>query len=413
MVKAVLKHLIQIVGVVVVLIAGVLAAVALKSSAPAPDRQNVAESVALVETMTVKVEDVATKVRGHGTVRPGVRIDVVPQVSGTVVELNPALRAGGIFAKGELLIRIDTTDYDLAARVTQAELEQAGAVLQNATATITEIEARREDAQIELKRLQEMRAGASTTQRELDRAELLLAQVDARLIGARAIEVGQRSATDSAGARLEAAQVQVARTKIFAPFDGRVMSEQVDEGQLAVAGRTLATIYSVDALEIKLPIEDSQLAWFDAPMSAEAASDGERSSAATLKANFAGRDRQWSGRATRLEGEVHPTSRMVNVIVEVTEPSSQDEQRIMLMPGMFVEVEIEGRTATQVSRIPRRGLRSQSVVWVVEDERLRFKNVQIVRRARDDVYVRGLEAGERIVISVLDIVTDGMKVREE
>jgi len=83
------------------------------------------------------------------------------------------------------------------------------------------------------------------------------------------------------------------------------------------------------------------------------------------------------------------------------------------MPGMFVEVEIEGRTATQVSRIPRRGLRSQSVVWVVEDERLRFKNVQIVRRARDDVYVRGLEAGERIVISVLDIVTDGMKVREE
>jgi hypothetical protein len=80
---------------------------------------------------------------------------------------------------------------------------------------------------------------------------------------------------------------------------------------------------------------------------------------------------------------------------------------------MFVEAEIVGRTVEGIYVIPRAALRVDDRVLVVDGEdRLRLRGVEILRTTRDDIVVRsGLSEGERICLSALAAVTDGMKVR--
>jgi len=403
------RHIGQTLLVLVVLAAGVLVALLLVRSQPEAAKQPLAEVAPLVEVQDARPQDVAVQVRGYGTVRPGVAVDIVPQVAGTVLEVHPSMRAGGFFDAGDVLIRIDPTDYTLAIEEAQAELEQAQAELVNATAAIADFDARLEDATTEVARHRELRASNSTPQRELDRAEFAFRQATAQLQGTKAMAVRARGVEVSAQTRLKIAKVKLARTKLSVPFAGRVMSEQVDVGQFVDFGQKLASVYGTDAMEIMVPLEDWQLAWFDAP--GEGKQTAGSGPTAQVTADFAGRRRTWQGRVVRIEGQIDPTSRMVNVVVEAVEPFSQDADRIVLMPGMFVDVLIDGRTARDVVAIPRRALRLNEIVWVVDDDRLRFQDVEVIRRDRDVVYVRGLEPGQQLATSALDVVVDGMRIR--
>jgi hypothetical protein len=106
---------------------------------------------------------------------------------------------------------------------------------------------------------------------------------------------------------------------------------------------------------------------------------------------------------------------MVHAVAEVRDPyrRGEDPDRPPLAAGMFVEAEIEGRVATNVAVLPRAALRGTNQVLVVDAaDRLRFREVDVLRSTDEDIVVRsGLEEGERVCISPLEAVTDGMKVR--
>jgi hypothetical protein len=76
-------------------------------------------------------------------------------------------------------------------------------------------------------------------------------------------------------------------------------------------------------------------------------------------------------------------------------------------------VDIQGRTLPSAAPIPRAALREGNMVWVVEnDERLRFRKVEVARIQGDQALVKaGLDNGEKIVVTPLKAVSDGMAVR--
>ena len=80
---------------------------------------------------------------------------------------------------------------------------------------------------------------------------------------------------------------------------------------------------------------------------------------------------------------------------------------------MFVEAEIFGAVANDVVVLPRSALRGHSQVLVIDDEeRLHFRNVDILRINRDEVLVQGgLAMGDRICLSPLETPVEGMLVR--
>jgi multidrug efflux pump subunit AcrA (membrane-fusion protein) len=179
-------------------------------------------------------------------------------------------------------------------------------------------------------------------------------------------------------------------------------------------GAAVATLYATDYAEIRLPVADHQLAFLRLP-SLRGAGDDE-GPPVRLHARFAGRHHEWVGRVVRTEGEIDARSRMVHVVARVVDPyrsDEGDEDKPPLAVGMFVQAEIEGPLAENVIVVPRYAMRDDSHILIVDaDDRLRTREVEVLRIDRDEVLIHGrLAPGERICLSPLQVVVEGMKVR--
>jgi RND family efflux transporter MFP subunit len=355
---------------------------------PEPETRIPEPPLPLVRVMEVEIQDITLTIRSQGTVSPRTESVLLPEVAGRVIEVSSSFVPGGFFERDELLLRIDPFDYR------QAVVQARGAVAQAELRLATE----RAEAEVARDEWAELGEGEPTP---LTLREPQVAEAEAALAAARAA--------------LENAERNLERTAILAPYAGRVRQKNVDVGQYVSPGTALATIYSVDYAEIRLPLPDDDLAFVDLPLDYRGEASCASGPEVTLHADFAGRTFSWKGRIVRTEGEIDPRTRMIHAVARVSNPYSRgdDPDRPPLAAGLFVEAEIAGRSAKSVALIPRSAVRTDGTILVVDDEeRLRFRPVEILRATAEHAIVRsGLADGERICISNLTAVTDGMRVR--
>ena len=396
-----------------ILLCGVAVFAVMVATRDAPERRHIVDAGPLVEAITAPAEQLQVIVSGQGTVRPSAQIELVPQVSGVVVWKDPELEAGGFFARGDLLLRIDPRDYELAVTRTKAAVARSRYALELA----------REEAAVarqEWEMMQGPEDGADAP------GDLVLG-----LPQVRAAEADLEATVAS----LEEARLRLSRTEIHAPFTGRALTVALDAGQYVNANQPVASIYSIEKAEIIVPVPDEDMAWFDVPMplppemiSSRISAGGVRSPSeqpdgvvtpaampeARVSTEFAGRHQQWNGRVVRAEAELDPRSRMVHLVIEVDAPySGRSSDRAPLLVGMFVDVDILGNEVDGVRAIPRMALRDGDQVWVADDAgRLQMRPAQVVRIRGEEALVRlPLAAAELVVVSQLSGATDGMKVR--
>ena len=320
-------------------------------------------------------------VTGHGEVVPRVVVDIVPQVAGQVVEAHGSLVAGGFFRAGEVLVVIDPRDYELAVERAQAAVARAKVTLEREQA----------EADVAREEWNGLHPGEEPTALVIREPQIRQAEAEYA----------------AAAADLSVANLNLERTRVSLPFDGVVVSENVDEGQFVGNGSRLATVYGTDAVEIRVPLDSRELAWFDVP-----SIRGGRGASAEISANFGGTQSTWVGRVTRMEAQVDQTSRMVHVVIEVARPYETSENRPALLPGSFVDVRIEGRTLHEVVAVPRHAIHEGGRVWVFDDGTLGVREIEIVREDRQQTVISaGLDDGDLVIVSALDAVTDGMIIR--
>jgi RND family efflux transporter MFP subunit len=306
-----------------------------------------------------------------------------------VIGVSPAFAEGAFFEKEQVLLEVDPHDYR------QAVVRARGEVAR------TKLALAREEAEAEVAReeWEDLGAGEAATALTLREPQL----EDAR------------AAVASAEANLTTAQRNLERTRIRAPYAGRLRRKNVDVGQFVTVGSPVATIYAVDYAETRLPLPDDELAYLDLPLHYRGETKRQKGPRVTLEADFAGKTYEWTGEIVRTEGEIDPGSRMVHAVAQVKNPYGRgdDPDRPPLAVGLYVEAEIQGVTARDVAVLPRSALRGRSQVLVITpDDRLEFRNVDLLRTTREEIYVRdGLREGERVCLSPLEAVTDGMKVR--
>ena len=368
---------------IVVLVAGVAGAVLLASSRKAPPRMERVAPGPLVEIVEAVTADVPVVVEGHGEVVAKVAVEVVPQVAGRVVTVSSSMVAGGFFKAGQILFVIEPRDFELGVERAQAAVARA------------EVQLERELAEAEVAR------------EEWD--ELHPGEAPSSGLVVREPQVRQAQAeVEAAKADLSVARLNLERTRISLPFDGVVVSESVDPGQFVTTGKALATVYGTDTVEVRVPLESKELAWFTVPTR-----NGEPGPRAEVSASFGGLSHTWEGRVVRMEAQLDATSRMAHVVVEVPRPFNPSGDRPPLMPNTFVDVRIFGRTLEHVVPLPRHVLREGGGLWLFEGGRLHVRKVEVARTDRDRVYVSaGIDAGEEVIVSSLDAITDGMVVRK-
>ena len=335
-----------------------------------------------VRAQTIALETISLEVTSEGNVQPRAQTQLVAQVSGEVIAVAEALSSGGQFQRGDTLLELDPRDYQIARSRAQASLDRA--------------RAERDFASDEAARVRTLYGDELASIADLQRAERTLAVAEASV--------------NEAAATLERTSIDLERTVIKAPFNGRVRSESVDVGQFLREGASIATIYDTERLEVRFPLADAQLAFLD-PDYARLGSAGDEAATVTLMAKFAGDMQSWEAKLTRTEGDISTRSRFLHVIAEVNDTTSN--KGVQLPIGLFVNGIITGRDVEDLVRIPRTALRADNTVMVIdENDQLHFRDVQIFQLTSDSALISaGLNEGERVSVSPLQFVVEGMPVQ--
>lgn len=368
---------------IAVLLAAVAAAAGIIMSRPMPEQLSVSETTSAIRAMTVVKESLRLKIRSEGTVTPKTQTNVIPEIKGRVTWLSPNLVVGGYFQAGDLLVTIDAADYEARTGLAQAQLLRAEAEL--------------EHKRFEFKRLQQLIKDNLVSQSNLENA-------------ARAHKIAKANVIESK-INLAQAERDLGRTKITAPFEGMVRSESIDIGQFVQQGAPIASIYASDAVEVRLPIVNAQLAYLDPANLQRGELDPATAPKIRLTARYAGTSFIWRGQLARTEGEIDAQSRMITAVARVRQ-DNQSPDVPPLQVGAFVAAEIEGQYLDDIVRLPRAALRPNSQVLIIDgDNRLRFRAVNVLRLENDFVIIdSGLESGEVVNLSPIQTVVDGMRV---
>jgi RND family efflux transporter MFP subunit len=290
-----------------------------------------------------------------GTVTASAQVDIAPQVGGRVVNLSEAARAGARFQAGGVLFEIDPRDYRVA--VTRAE-----AALADADASLQQIEANAQIARREWE--------AEYPNREITP----LAAREPQLAAARARRL-------AAEADLAQAELNLERTRLSFPFEGRVSESRLEAGLLVNAGQRYGSVYDIASLEIVAPIAPSDLERLGAIEDAR------------VRVTLEGASDSFEARVARIGALLDARTRFVDLFLDPGDATRR------LRPGEFAQIRLEAPPLENVFVLPAIAAPSVNAVRVVENGAIVERQITVLDRPRGQVVVEPFDFGEGIIIS--------------
>lgn len=364
----------QLILVVSFFLFAVLVSSLLSGTDRTPKLKDEEEFAPLVNSTIVRPETRRIEIVGSGAVSSQVDVQIIPQVQGRVDWLSSIMRPGGSFLKDEVLFRIEARDFELEVERRRAEVASARTNLQ----------------------LEEAEGLAATREWE----EITPGEPVPALVARKPQIRDRRAALASAQAQLARAQLDLDRTNFSLPFNGRVVSSNVELGQFMATGQTYGTVYSLDGLEVSVPLADKDLKWLQPLDDVEA----------IITTSYLGVDRVIRAKATRVSAQLDAQTRFASVIVSLGE-SSDEEDTLPLVPGVFVSVTFLGPKLDSLVTVPTAAIQENGKIWTIVDQRLKAAQPEIIQTGPTVSLIRGLAAGSEIMLSNVPGAVENMAVR--
>ncbi len=367
--------------------AGVFGMSTIKNSVPKVQKRPVPQEEVLVQVEPLRLSDQRVTLEAMGSVIPAIEIVLKSRVAGEVVEISPGFVEGGLLKAGQQILKIDPQDYVLDIQQKRSAVTRAQSALK--------LEMGHQDV---AKREWEL----LNQGRPADPMDLELALRRPHLEKARADLA-------AAEADLKQAELNLARTRVVSPVNAIVRGKSVEVGSQVAVQESLAALVGADAFWVRVSVPVDRLGWIDVPRQV-----GEAGSRARV---FYGDRQQIDGRVIKLLGDLEAEGRMARVLVEIADPLGigAGGDRVPLLIGEYVRVEMEGRELREVYRIPRAALRDNERIWIAgADKRLEIRDVETVWRDAETVLLRdGLSPGELLVTSDIPAPVAGMALKIE
>jgi RND family efflux transporter MFP subunit len=322
------------------------------------------DSAPLVRVIDPTAQENTLTIGTTGSVGVRSYVNLVPEVSGRVVEVSRQLRAGGRISPNAMLLRIDPREYQLALDAAEADLASAQSRLL----------LRRAEAEAAINNYALLNPGAAVPP--------LVAKVP---------QINQAMAeTDAARARVERARLDLDRTIISLPFAGRISDASIEVGQMLNQGQSFGRAYSSDSIEISVPLSQDDIARLENPVGRFAL---VRASGKELRA-----------RVERVAAELDERTRFGRLYL-----SFDTDQT--LPPGTFVEVKLIGPGKTDTFLLPESAEQSTGQLWQVSAGRLQLVTPNILARTSEGLVVEAFSVDQGVVIGGVPEARPGKLVR--
>lgn len=421
------------------LLAGAVVLVVGSAFRTPPGRDSFVEFFPAVETAALRRTSIVPTARGFGSAEPPRVHEAIAEISARIVEKPEWVESGRFVEGGDLLFRLDKGEVEIAVEQTQAQIESVGAQL-----------ARLEQQQANDQQLLEIEsARLGLAQKEFDRQERLFSEggtSEADLDGARSSLLAQNSAVRSLQnslalypaqkkelvaqlrnneAQLEQTKIDLERTELRAPFDGRIREVFAEASQFASRGELLLTLDDVSSTEVNAQFPGADLRRvLDFPMADQlrgstpeeklAAISGHIEARVLLRLGVGEAPYQWQAQLLRVSPYIDPETLTIGVVVATgdTWKEAVPGVRPPLVPGAFCEVVLESGPMENVVLVPRAAWLDGELAIVDDEGKIdRLKAAPLFSEGDFFVFdAEGLPLGSSLVLSDVAHLPVGTRV---
>ena len=366
----------------------VLVTIGLHQAKPKPEEEQSSRPPLTIRTAEAQYKQQKVSASFRGEVRAKTEIDVVTEVAGKVVKVADEFIEGGEFKSGQMLVQIDDADYLVALKSAQANVASA---------------------QVELGR--ELATAETNAQQWQELQKRPLSEANPLVLNKPQIE-SARARVGAAEAQLAAAELAYKRTKVSAPFAGRIMSKSSRLGQFMPLGASIGRVFASDAMEIRIPMTDVQMGELGIQMGYSASRSGSNGLPAKVLASLGGNAYEWQGWLRSVDASIDSSTRLVfaTIVVDqilatntLADANTGVTESVLLAPGLFVDVKLDSPKELFGIEVPRTALRRGSQVYVYDQNKLKVRNVDVIYTSQDlvmvDQAVSELEPGELVIVS--------------
>ncbi len=367
---------------------GIVLASFVYKTGPKTGKKHPVTFVPLVTAQGIHASSEHVILRAMGTVIPARKMELRARVSGEIVSIRSEFIEGGIFKKGDEILKIDPEDYKLAVAQKQSQVVNAA---------------------YELK-LEKGRQDVAKREWQLLNKETQAKPLDIELALRKPHLEKAKADLSAAEAGLGQAKLNLERTTVRAPFNAIVITKDVEQGSQISSRDKLAELAGTDAYRVQASIPVDRLGWITVPRKPGDA-------ASTVRIRY-GEGIERTGSVIKLLGNLEEYGRMARILVIVKDPlnlETPEAKKSPLLLGEYVKLEIKGLRLENVFSIPRSALRDNGKVWIVDnDSKLIIRKVDILWRDMRTVFLQdGIKGGERLIFSDLAAPVNGMPVRVE
>ena len=394
-----------------------------------PPKDNPSNALA-VGTIPASFTDIPRTWSGYGSARTMNSVDLSAQVTGRVTERPTAIEPGLPITAGDLIVRLEQTDYLARSRAADQMVAQSLAELDSLdideTAWTEQLRLAEDQASIERRELAQaldaLEQGAASAS-EIDRRTKALRTLETQVSTTRQQlqrVPSRRDALQAGLNRLRAdadlARENLNRTAVTSPITGVIQRVSVEQGELLAVGAPIARIVDISRIEIPLKIPATALGYVRIGDPATLRPDGPGSNT-------------WMGKVVRISPEADPATRTLTVYVEVQQDPAAFQSRdhasaTLLLPGQFVVGVITGEPETGRLIVPRRAVQNATLYiatpndlgnWTARQVPVAtlffasgsFPEIDPFERQWAVLEDTGVAPGSPIIVTNLDVMIDG------
>ncbi len=363
------KGLIQLVAVIAFIIGSFIISSTLRVDTSKRGLSSSDDRALFVEVQNIAPAPYRVSFQATGAIKARAEIRVAPQISGRVTVVNDQFFEGGVFEKDVVLFEVEPEDFKLEIQRLEAEIARARTTFN----------------------LEEAESAAAL-------AEWITFNGDKPVPAL----VARKPQKAEAWANLKAAKAQLAnakldldRTRYSLPFKGRVLESDLAEGQFVSMGQSYGRVFDISTLEVQASLEDQKLEWLMGSLDPEI----------VITSKYLGQSQVHKGTLKRSAASFDAQTRFASVSFGFA------EQVTDLLPGVFVDIEVQGPQYKDVSTLPAGALQKEGIIWIVNDDQtLSALEPEIIYSDGQSVVVRNLKEPKNIVVSRVSGATEGTRV---
>lgn len=332
-----------------------------------------------VEYLVAKAKPTTIRIESEGILQPRIETQFISPVAGQVIEIGENFYPGRFFQKGEVLFKLDDSDYQFQVKSAETNLAQA-------------------ELAFKLEK-------ALSVQAKKDWEKLNLGEANDLVLRKPQLKQAKKN-LESAQVSLTFAQEQLEDTVFRAPYSGYLLSRTIDLGTEITGGMSgpIASAYSSGDAEIRLPLTESERLLIDTKNLNEN----------TVRLYDSGK-LVAQGKIQRIEASLNPNNRLFYAVALIENAFLEDNQihTSEMFRGQYLDAMIDGILIDKAFTLPNEAIRESSTIYTITNQnQLVEKNITVISSNSNQVIVStGLEDGDRVVVSPVPFYINGMSVK--